>query len=191
MAGAGKSILASLAINAVEAHAAASTTPVFVSFLYVRYSDHTKFTVRDLLEVLVKQTVERHPASLSRCNELYNRHIREKTEPSVKELVGLLKRFMSELMMTTLCFLDALDEAPSDVHSRSPQKLGLSRRQAVPHLTANETTRGAPFPDCRPGRRSRCPDCRRDVAKHGASGNHRNFESWAGREDHVGHQGQI
>ncbi|KAH6884780.1 ankyrin repeat-containing domain protein [Coprinopsis sp. MPI-PUGE-AT-0042] len=83
MAGTGKSILVSLAINAVEAHAAASTTPVFVGFLYVRYSDHTKFTVRDLLEVL--------------------------------ELVGLLKRFTSELMMTTFYFLDALDEAPSDV----------------------------------------------------------------------------
>ncbi|KAH6901152.1 hypothetical protein BKA70DRAFT_1569200 [Coprinopsis sp. MPI-PUGE-AT-0042] len=112
---AGKSILASLAINAVKAHAAASTTPVFVGFLYVRYSDHTKFTVRDLLEVLVKQTVEHHPASLPLCNELYDKHMREKTELSVKELVGLLKRFMSELRMTTFYFLDALDEAPSDV----------------------------------------------------------------------------
>ncbi|KAH6911214.1 hypothetical protein BKA70DRAFT_1560345 [Coprinopsis sp. MPI-PUGE-AT-0042] len=115
MPGAGKSILASLAINAVEAHAAASTTPMSVGFLYIRYSDHSKFTVRDLLEVLVKQTVERHPASLPLCNELYDKHIREKTEPSVKELVGLLKRFTSELRMTTFYFLDALDEAPNDV----------------------------------------------------------------------------
>ncbi|KAH6911237.1 hypothetical protein BKA70DRAFT_55606 [Coprinopsis sp. MPI-PUGE-AT-0042] len=105
----------SLAINAVEAHAAASTTPVSVGFLCIRYRNHTKFTVRDLLEVLVKQTVERHPASLPPCNELYDRHIREKTEPLVKELVGLLKRFTSELRMTTFYFLDALDEAPNDV----------------------------------------------------------------------------
>ncbi|KAH6884778.1 ankyrin repeat-containing domain protein [Coprinopsis sp. MPI-PUGE-AT-0042] len=115
MAGTGKSILVSLAINAVESHAAASTTPISVGFLYIRYSDHTKFTVRDLLEVLVKQTVERHPASLPLCSELYDRHIRAKTEPSVKELVGLPKWFTLEVMRTTFYFPDALDEAPSDV----------------------------------------------------------------------------
>jgi hypothetical protein len=69
--------------------------------------------VRDLLETLVKQTVERHPASLPLCNKLYSRHVRENTTPSAKELLGLLKRFTSELV--TFYFLDALDEAPADV----------------------------------------------------------------------------
>ncbi|KAH6911212.1 hypothetical protein BKA70DRAFT_1560343 [Coprinopsis sp. MPI-PUGE-AT-0042] len=115
MPGAGKTILASLAINAVEAHAQTSETPVSVGFLYIRYSDHTKVTVRDLLEVLVKQTIERHPTSLPLCNAVYARHIQEKTEPSTMELLGLLKRFSSELKLTTFYFLDALDEAPADV----------------------------------------------------------------------------
>ncbi|KAH6911265.1 hypothetical protein BKA70DRAFT_1099898, partial [Coprinopsis sp. MPI-PUGE-AT-0042] len=43
------------------------------------------------------------------------RHIREKTEPSEKEVLGLLKRFTSELTTTTFYFLDALDEAPANV----------------------------------------------------------------------------
>ncbi|KAH6911249.1 hypothetical protein BKA70DRAFT_55901 [Coprinopsis sp. MPI-PUGE-AT-0042] len=113
--GAGKTILASIAINAVEAYARASTTPISVGFLYIRYSDNARCTVRNLLEVLVRQTVERHPTSLSFCNQVYSRHIRENTEPSMEELFGLLKRFTSELTTRTFYFLDALDEAPSDV----------------------------------------------------------------------------
>ncbi|KAH6901138.1 hypothetical protein BKA70DRAFT_710673 [Coprinopsis sp. MPI-PUGE-AT-0042] len=105
----------SIAINAVEAFARASATPISVGFLYIRYSDNVSCTVRDLLEVLVRQTVERHPASLPFCNKVYSRHIRENTEPSVEELFGLLKRFTSELTTRTFYFLDALDEAPSDV----------------------------------------------------------------------------
>ncbi|KAH6884774.1 hypothetical protein BKA70DRAFT_136878 [Coprinopsis sp. MPI-PUGE-AT-0042] len=123
MPGAGKSVLASLAIDAVESHAKSSKTPICVGYLYIRYSDNTKFTVRDLLEVLVRQTVERHPAALPFCDEVYARHIDEKTQPSTKELVGLLKRFTSELMAITFYFLDALDEAPADVRVNLLEKL--------------------------------------------------------------------
>ncbi|KAH6907888.1 ankyrin repeat-containing domain protein, partial [Coprinopsis sp. MPI-PUGE-AT-0042] len=123
MPGAGKSILASLAINAVETRAKASLSPICVGYLYIRYSDSTKFTVRDLLEILVKQTVERHPAALPLCTEVYARHVREKTEPSTTELVALLKSFTSELVTTSFYFVDALDEAPADVQLELLEKL--------------------------------------------------------------------
>ncbi|KAH6897701.1 hypothetical protein BKA70DRAFT_747842 [Coprinopsis sp. MPI-PUGE-AT-0042] len=121
--GAGKTIFASLIINAVEAHAQASTTPVSVGFLYIRYSDKIGATVRDLLEVLVKQTIERHPAALPLFNEVYARHIHEKTQPSEKEILGLLKRFTSEVTTTTFYFLDALDEAPAEVQAELLESL--------------------------------------------------------------------
>jgi hypothetical protein len=105
----------SLAIQAAEHHAERSETPVSVGYLYIRYSDHAKVTVRDLLEVLVKQTIERHSASLALFDAVYARHIREKSEPSINEILGLLKRFTSEVTTTTFYFLDALDEAPADV----------------------------------------------------------------------------
>jgi hypothetical protein len=105
----------SLAIQAVENRAKASTTPICIGYLYIRYSDKTRLTVRNLLEVLVKQTVERHPAALELCVEVYERHIREKTEPSRREVIGLLKRLTSELSLTTFYFLDALDEAPAEI----------------------------------------------------------------------------
>jgi hypothetical protein len=102
-------------IHAVEAHAQASATQVSVGFLYIRYSDNTGVTVRDLLEVLVKQTIERHPTALPLFNEVYGNHIREQTHPSTNEILGFLKRFTSELTTSTFYFLDALDEAPADV----------------------------------------------------------------------------
>ena len=100
-------------INAAEKRATHPETPICVCFLYIRYKDQV--AVRDLLEILVKQTIERHSASLPLCQAVYTRHIREKTQPTVGELVGLLRRFTSELSMTTYYFLDALDEAPTNV----------------------------------------------------------------------------
>ncbi|KAH6891605.1 hypothetical protein BKA70DRAFT_1119926 [Coprinopsis sp. MPI-PUGE-AT-0042] len=119
--GAGKTIFASIVINEVELHAKASQTPISVGYIYFRYSDHTRATVRDFLMVLVKQTIERHPNCRPICLEIYDRHIREKTQPSEAELLHLLNRF-SEIMIT-FYFLDAVDEAPPEVQSDLLQKL--------------------------------------------------------------------
>jgi hypothetical protein len=145
----------SLVINAVEAHAHASATPVYVGFLYIRYSDSTGATVRDLLEVLVKQTLERHPDSFSLFNEVYGRHIREDTEPSKGEILGLLKRFTAKAETATFYFLDALDEAPRSP-SRPPGELAVSQREIIHHLSPSENARrpvpaGPPFSDHRTG----------------------------------------
>ncbi|KAH6911344.1 hypothetical protein BKA70DRAFT_1185890 [Coprinopsis sp. MPI-PUGE-AT-0042] len=114
MPGAGKTIFASIVINEVEARAEASKRPICVGYIYFRYSDHTTATVRDFLLVLIKQTIERHAGCLPLFNEVFARHIREKTLPSESELVQLLRRF-AEVLAEMFYFLDALDEAPPDV----------------------------------------------------------------------------
>ncbi|KAH6905419.1 ankyrin repeat-containing domain protein [Coprinopsis sp. MPI-PUGE-AT-0042] len=119
--GAGKTVAASIVINALEAHASQSTLPVCVCYIYFRYSDHTKATTRSFLEVLVKQTLERHPGCLPLFNETYTRHIREKTRPSEGELLGLLRRFTGA--MVTFYVLDALDEAPPEVQLEIIERL--------------------------------------------------------------------
>ncbi|KAH6876951.1 hypothetical protein BKA70DRAFT_1576545 [Coprinopsis sp. MPI-PUGE-AT-0042] len=121
MPGAGKTIAASIVINALEVHASQSTSPVCVCYIYFRYSDHTKATTQSFLEVLVKQTLERHPGCLPLVNEVYGRHIREKTRPSEEELLGLLRQFTST--MVTFYFLDALDEAPTAIQIEIIQRL--------------------------------------------------------------------
>ncbi|KAH6905417.1 hypothetical protein BKA70DRAFT_1153112 [Coprinopsis sp. MPI-PUGE-AT-0042] len=121
MPGAGKTIAASIVINALEVHASQSTSPVCVCYIYFRYSDHTKATTQSFLEALVKQTLERHPGCLPLFNEVYSRHIREKTRPSEEELLGLLRQFTST--MVTFYFLDALDEAPTAIQIEIIQRL--------------------------------------------------------------------
>ncbi|KAH6909762.1 hypothetical protein BKA70DRAFT_1471887 [Coprinopsis sp. MPI-PUGE-AT-0042] len=122
MPGAGKTILASIVIDALEAHARASASPICVNYLYFRYSDHIKTTVRGLLEVLVKQTVERHPHCLPLFDKLFVGHILEKTQPSEEELLSLYQRF-SGTMVATFCVLDAFDEAPPEIQINILQKL--------------------------------------------------------------------
>jgi hypothetical protein len=104
----------SIIIRAVEALAKRSPSSICVGYLYIRYSDHSKATVRDYLEVLVKQTIERHSRCLPMFNKVYGPHIREGTRPSEGELAHLLKRFVRS-MAITFFFLDALDEAPTEI----------------------------------------------------------------------------
>ncbi|KAH6905327.1 hypothetical protein BKA70DRAFT_1153029 [Coprinopsis sp. MPI-PUGE-AT-0042] len=122
MPGAGKTIFASIVINEVETHAQASESAISVGYIYFRYSDNTTATVRDFLEVLVKQTVERHENCLPIFHQIYERHIRERSQPSEPELLLLLQRF-AEVMEATFYFLEALDEAPADIQFDLLEKL--------------------------------------------------------------------
>ncbi|KAH6904769.1 hypothetical protein BKA70DRAFT_1063427, partial [Coprinopsis sp. MPI-PUGE-AT-0042] len=143
--GAGKTILASIVINTLEAHARASTAPICVNYIYFRYSDHTKATVKGFLEILVKQTVERHPHCLPLFDKVCARHVRENTQPSEDELLSLYRQF-SSTMLVTFCILDALDEAPPSL------QLDLLEKLAAPDVKLFITSRPlktveARFPD--------------------------------------------
>ncbi|KAH6907907.1 hypothetical protein BKA70DRAFT_1562936 [Coprinopsis sp. MPI-PUGE-AT-0042] len=138
MPGAGKTIFASIVINEVEARAKASEHPICVGYIYFRYSDHTTATVRDFLLVLVKQTIERHADCLPIFNQVFARHIRERTLPSESELVQLLRRF-AEVIAGTFYFLDALDEAPPDVQSDLDRDLDLHITKEIEHSPVLQT----------------------------------------------------
>lgn len=96
--------------------------PICVAFVYVRYNTHVRATVRDFLKVLVKQTIERHPNCLPIFNEVHDRHMRENTEPSEQEFLYLLRRFV-QLMFATFYFIEALDEAPTEIQLDLVEKL--------------------------------------------------------------------
>jgi hypothetical protein len=110
LAGAGKTVLASIVINDLEARAAADRR-ICVAFIYFRYTDGANLTVRDVLEVLVKQSIERHPDCANIAEEAYARHFQESTHPTEAELLRLLSR-LTEVKSVTFYILDALDEAP-------------------------------------------------------------------------------
>jgi hypothetical protein len=70
-----------------------SGSQICVAYVYIRYSDSAEMTVRSVLEVLVRQTIERHPAFLPLVHQVYAQHLREGTQPTEAQLLGLLCHF--------------------------------------------------------------------------------------------------
>ena len=103
--------MASVVINDLEARVAASDGNICVAYVYFRYSDAADLTVRAVLEILVKQTVERYPDCAVLAEKAYARHLNERTQPTEAELLQLLHQF-TEIKTVTFYVLDALDEAP-------------------------------------------------------------------------------
>ncbi|KAH6914320.1 ankyrin repeat-containing domain protein [Coprinopsis sp. MPI-PUGE-AT-0042] len=108
--GAGKTILASIVIQCLEALRKETEGKICVCYVYFRYSDRSKMTVRNVLEVLAMQTLERHPDCLALIEETYAQHLHERTEPTEAQLLTLLGQ-LTKSMTATFYILDALDEA--------------------------------------------------------------------------------
>lgn len=111
----------SIAINEVERRAKAAGGTICVAYFYLRYSEHAEVTVRGVLEVFVKQILERHEDLLQVASALYDQHAREGTHPSEEELLGLLSEFNEH--KSACYFLDALDEAPVSIQVDLVEKL--------------------------------------------------------------------
>ncbi|KAH6902519.1 hypothetical protein BKA70DRAFT_1567667 [Coprinopsis sp. MPI-PUGE-AT-0042] len=105
--GAGKTILASIVIHYLERREDSLRGSICVAYIYLRYSE--PLAIRDILESLVKQILERHEDLLPVVQGLYAKHKREKTKPSQHDLVGALEEFV-ERGKTLFFVLDALDE---------------------------------------------------------------------------------
>ncbi|KAH6899505.1 hypothetical protein BKA70DRAFT_1406331, partial [Coprinopsis sp. MPI-PUGE-AT-0042] len=120
--GAGKTVLASIVIRELEARAEAAGGKVCVCYVYIRYSDRADLTVRNVLEILVKQTVERHPKCARLAKRAYARHLRETTQPTEADLLDLLRQFTGACA-ATFYVIDALDEAHDRVQVDLVQKL--------------------------------------------------------------------
>ncbi|KAH6902939.1 hypothetical protein BKA70DRAFT_1079825, partial [Coprinopsis sp. MPI-PUGE-AT-0042] len=109
--GAGKTLLASIVIKHLEALYPGPDTKISICYIYFRCSDHSEMTVRAVLEVLVMQTLERHPGCRALVEQAYAHHLQERTEPPEEQLLSLLRQ-LKDTMLCTFYILDALDEAP-------------------------------------------------------------------------------
>ncbi|KAH6906616.1 ankyrin repeat-containing domain protein [Coprinopsis sp. MPI-PUGE-AT-0042] len=108
--GAGKTVLAAIVIRHLQ-RLEALTGAISVAFVYIRYSE--PLSIRDILESLVAQTLERHADLIPYAEPLYLQHQREGTRPSQSELVDLLWAFIHS-GKTMFFILDALDELSSE-----------------------------------------------------------------------------
>ncbi|KAH6916394.1 hypothetical protein BKA70DRAFT_1092729, partial [Coprinopsis sp. MPI-PUGE-AT-0042] len=112
--GAGKTLLASIVIQRLEALCKETDVQICVCYIYFRYSDRSELTVRYVLEIIVMQTLERHPDCQALIEQTYTQHLRERTEPSEGQLLTLLRQ-LAKIMAVTFYVLDALDEAPTKI----------------------------------------------------------------------------
>ncbi|KAH6891579.1 hypothetical protein BKA70DRAFT_1201661 [Coprinopsis sp. MPI-PUGE-AT-0042] len=110
MPGAGKTILASVAIEHLQELAKASTD-ICVTFVYCRYTEPMK--VRDILAALVRQLLERFPHLLCVVEPMYAKHNLERTKPTQSELINVIRDIYSRFRIAFL-FIDGLDEALYD-----------------------------------------------------------------------------
>ncbi|KAH6904192.1 hypothetical protein BKA70DRAFT_1403427, partial [Coprinopsis sp. MPI-PUGE-AT-0042] len=113
--GAGKTVLASIVIRYLEQLEGTQESTVCVAYVYFRYSE--PLTVRDILESLIKQFLERHGDLVSIVEGLYKKHEHERTKPSQEELMKVLQIFI-ERGKTLFFILDALDEMRTEDRSR-------------------------------------------------------------------------
>ncbi|KAH6870869.1 hypothetical protein BKA70DRAFT_365526 [Coprinopsis sp. MPI-PUGE-AT-0042] len=112
--GAGKTVLVSIVIRELEALAAVEGSRICVCYVYIRYSDRADLSVRNILEILVRQTVERHPDCAAIAEKAYARHLGEGTQPTEAELLEVLHQF-KKVNAATFYLLEALDEAPDRI----------------------------------------------------------------------------
>ncbi|KAH6879942.1 hypothetical protein BKA70DRAFT_1168325 [Coprinopsis sp. MPI-PUGE-AT-0042] len=110
MPGAGKTILASVAIEHLQGLAKTSTD-ICITFVYCRYTEPMK--VRDILAALVRQLLERFPHLLCVVEPMYAKHHLEKTKPTQSELINTIRDIYSRFRIAFL-FIDGLDEALYD-----------------------------------------------------------------------------
>ena len=69
--------------------------------------------VRDILAALGRQLLERHPALLSIVEPLYKKHSLEKTAPTQRELLDVIRTICNHFRIAYF-FIDGLDEALPD-----------------------------------------------------------------------------
>ncbi|TFK18864.1 ankyrin, partial [Coprinopsis marcescibilis] len=114
--GAGKTILSSVVIHNFQQLAKSQQhSTICVLFAYCRYTD--QIPVKEILAALIRQLLERYPATFQLIRAMYNRHHRENTHPPESELFELLKEIAdSKIFSKIYCILDGLDEAASSVH---------------------------------------------------------------------------
>ncbi|KAH6894804.1 ankyrin repeat-containing domain protein, partial [Coprinopsis sp. MPI-PUGE-AT-0042] len=105
--GAGKTVLASIVVRYLEGIESKSGGVICISYIYLRYSE--PLAIRDILESMVKQIVERHADLIPLIEALYARHEKERTKPSQQDLVEVLEGFV-RYGKTLFFVLDAFDE---------------------------------------------------------------------------------
>ncbi|EAU90687.2 2-5A-dependent ribonuclease [Coprinopsis cinerea okayama7 len=107
--GAGKTVLAS---HVIDDLLKLEDDDTCVLFVYCRYTE--ALTISDILKTLVKECLKRHPGAAEDILPFYEQHKRDETEPTLDDLVDLLKQ-LERRFKCVFYIIDGVDEALVDV----------------------------------------------------------------------------
>lgn len=129
MPGAGKTILTSVVINHLFTRFG-DQQDVGIAYIYFNYKLQQQQTPSNLLLSLCKQLAQRQ-SSVPQCLEdLFARHSKTQTRPSLDEITRLLQSLVDTHSRTFLIF-DALDECQFPIGTYFPRILKLRVRTSV------------------------------------------------------------
>ncbi|CAJ2505561.1 Uu.00g129550.m01.CDS01 [Anthostomella pinea] len=106
--GAGKTILTSITVDDLEKRFG-SETSVAVAYVYCNYKRQSEQTTESLLSSLLKQLAQGQLSLPQNLTELYDRHKRKRTRPSVDEISRAIELVTAQNSRVFI-IVDALDE---------------------------------------------------------------------------------
>ncbi|KAI0485805.1 hypothetical protein F4859DRAFT_528751 [Xylaria cf. heliscus] len=115
--GAGKTILASIVVNDLEAKFEHDPT-IAVSYVYCNYKRQNEQTVENLLSSLLKQLARSHPSLPESVKKIYDKHKSRSTKPSLHEISEALRAVTAQSSRVFIV-IDALDECQASDGCRS------------------------------------------------------------------------
>ncbi|KAL8705510.1 MAG: hypothetical protein Q9201_001385 [Fulgogasparrea decipioides] len=128
--GIGKTVLASPAhnsrsfiINELQTTKTASTG---IAFIYCNYNDPQKQNVINIVGSILQQLMLQNAYLAEELSELYERHRKAKTNPSVVEYSALLQSAVG-YFSKTIVIMDALDECPGDTRDILIEEISKAR----------------------------------------------------------------
>lgn len=106
--GAGKTVLTSVVVNELTTWFANDPT-IGIAYIYCDFRRQDEQTINDLLASLLKQLAGGQPSLPETIKELYGRHKRNRTRPSLDEISATLQA-VATLYSRVFIIIDALDE---------------------------------------------------------------------------------
>jgi Cdc6-like AAA superfamily ATPase len=114
--GAGKTMIAAIAIDHLRRTTQCSM--VGVAFLYCSYKAQVDQTASNLFSALLKQLVQNRPDIAAPVTQIYDKHSKQRSRPSVDEIFRALLSICSNYT-TVYIVVDALDECTDRDGARS------------------------------------------------------------------------
>jgi Cdc6-like AAA superfamily ATPase len=140
--GAGKTVLAAVAIDHLSRNVRSST--IGVAWLYCSYKTRLQQNTDFLLEAILQQLVQaENPRVVTLAKNLYKQHKTRETRPSRNEVLNTLQAVLAELT-TVYIVVDALDECSTEDNTRDHLLTQLGQLQEIADMRLLFTSRKIP-----------------------------------------------